>query len=106
MALNDLAEGATIIIDGLALMVAIEKPQGVLAFGELTVVFRSTVLQGKTLFYRIEIVFERYYNVSIKSATGQRHANDSRPRRVIENRNVRLPFDWNNFWHWQKIREI
>ena len=95
---NELTDNATIIIDDQALIVAIGKPLGVSTFGDLSDVFKGADLQAGASSNRIDLVFDRYYKVSIKSGTRKRRAGSCRPiRRVIENRDVPLPLDWNNF---------
>jgi len=94
----ELGDNATIIIDGQALVIAIGKPHGLSTFGDLADVFKNTVLQIGHLFDRIDVAFDRYYKVSIKSGTRKRRAKGIRPiRRVIDSREVPLPADWSNF---------
>ncbi len=46
----------------------------------------------------VDVVFDHYYEVSIKSATRTRHSQGTRPiRRIVEHANVPLPSNWSNF---------
>ena len=79
-------------------MCAIGKQKEAGTFGALFGVFRSTVLNGGPSFKQIHVIFDRYYKVSIKSGTRMRRTIGNRQvRRVIENGDVPLPSDWNNF---------
>ena len=91
-------QNATIIIDGQAIILAIGKPTGLVTFGDFANTFVQSVLNAGTMFNRIDVVFDRYYDVSIKSATRRRRSQGTRPiRRIIEHANVPLPSSWNNF---------
>ena len=95
---NELGDNPSIIIDGQALVCAIGKPKETGTFGDLFGVFRSTVLNMGASFNQINVIFDRYYKVSIKSGTQMRRIRGNRSiRRVIENGDVPLPSDWNNF---------
>ena len=95
---TDLGEAATLIIDGKAMVKSIGKPQKAVTFGDLADVFVGAVLQSGTQFKRIDIVFDRYYEKSIKSGTRTRRGQGSAAiRRLIESRDVPLPSKWNNF---------
>ena len=85
-------QNATLIIDGQALVVAIGKPAALITFGDLVNTFVQAVLNAGAFFNRIDVVFDRYYKVSIKSATRTRCSQGTRPiKRVIENVNVPMP---------------
>ena len=95
---DELGDSPSIIIDGQALVCAIGKPKEAGTFGDLFCVFRSTDLNVGASFNQIHVIFDRYYKVSIKSGTRMRRTRGNRPiRRVIENGDVPLPSDWNNF---------
>lgn len=95
---ENLPDDATLIIDGQALVIAIGKPQGASNFGDLADAFVASVLQSGASFHRIDVLFDRYYEVSIKSATRNKRSQGSRPiRRPIEGREVPLPSRWENF---------
>ena len=95
---NELGDKPSILFDGQALVCAIGKPKEAGTFGDLFGVFRSTVLNVGSSFNQIHVIFDRYYKVSIESGTRMKRTRDNRPtRRVIENGDVPLPSDWNNF---------
>ena len=56
---------------------SIGKPPKADTFGDLADVFIGAVLQGGTLFKRINVVFDRYYKKSIKEGTRTRHGQGS-----------------------------
>ena len=66
---KDLEKEATLIIDGQALVIAIGKPQAAATFGDLGDVFVEAVLRSGTDFQRIDVLFDRYYELSIKGGT-------------------------------------
>lgn len=66
-------------------------------FHDLHEVFRKSVQEGVP-FNHIDIIFDRYYKVSIKSGTRTRCTKGTRPvRRVIVNGEVPLHSNYNNF---------
>jgi len=94
----DLGKIATLIIDGQAMICSIGKPPKADTFGDLADVFFGAVLQGGTLFKRIDVVFDRYYKKSIKERTRKRRGQGSvAMRRLIEGRKVPLPAKWDTF---------
>ena len=90
---------AYLIIDGPALMQSLGRPKDCTNFGDLADSFVSSVLNSGRSCHRIDILFDRYRDLSIKSSTrDKRNKKSCRPvRRVIEDRNVPLPNDWSNF---------
>ncbi len=91
-------QNSSLIIDGQALVVAIGKPPGLVTFGDFANTFVQAVLKAGANFCRIDVVFDRYYKVSIKSGTRTRRCQGTAPiRRVIEHRNVPLQSNWKNF---------
>lgn len=87
-----------LIIDGQALVVAIGKPKEASTFQDLAQIFINSVTRAGMSFCRIDIVFDRYYDNSVKSATRQKRAKGAKPvRRPIENGTVPLPQDWGSF---------
>jgi hypothetical protein len=88
------------IIDGMALVQSIGKPQGSTTFGDLAAVFTKAVLghfsQNCT---RIDVVFDHYRQDSIKAGTREhRSATHHRPiRRKVDGPKVPLPKQWNAF---------
>ena len=63
---NDLGEQATLIIDGQATVIALGKPQGAVTFGDFADIFVTNVLQSGASYKRIDVLFDRYYDISIK----------------------------------------
>ncbi len=72
-----------LIIDGQALVVAIGRPTTATNFGDLADVFVKSVLQTGSKYQRIDIVFDRYRNMSIKSSTRARRTKAAQPIRRI-----------------------
>lgn len=94
---NDI-QNSSLIIDGQALVVAIGKPPGLVTFGDFADTFVQAVLNAGAKFNRVDVVFDRYYQLSIKSATRTRRSKGTRAiRRAIEHHNVPLPSNWANF---------
>lgn len=75
----EFGDAATLIIDGQALTVSINKPKGITTFRDLSDLFRKSVLQAGASFDRIDITFDRYYEVSVKCGTRKRQAKGARP---------------------------
>lgn len=74
---------------------SIEK---VATFRELGDVFIGAVFQGGTLFKRTDVVFDRYYEKSIKEGSRARHGQVSvAVRGLIKSRNVPLPVKWDAY---------
>ena len=95
---TDLKGEAMLVIDGQALVIAIGKPHAAKTFGDLSDIFVESVLQSGTHFPRIDVLFDRYYEHSIKSGTRKRRGKGLMPiRRPIESRDVPLPAKWENF---------
>ena len=79
-------------------MVQSIKTQGMKSFGDYADEFVKTVLRKGSNCCRIDIVFDRYRDHSIKSGTRKRRTKGFLPvRRVIENRVVPLPSNFGNF---------
>jgi hypothetical protein len=95
---TELGDESTLIIDGQALVIAIGKPKEAATFGDLADVFVRAVLQGGASFHRVDVLFDRYYEASIKGRTRERRGQGSRAiRRLIEGRDVPLPSKWESF---------
>jgi hypothetical protein len=94
----DLGQESTLIIDGQAFVMAIGKPPKAKTFGDLADAFVAPVLRSGAAFCRIDVVFDRYYDMSIKGGTRKRRGKQAAPvRREIQDRSVPLPPNWNNF---------
>ncbi|KAL8610462.1 hypothetical protein ACOMHN_060382 [Nucella lapillus] len=95
---TDLEKEATLIIDGQALVNAIGTPQTAVTFGDLADVFIEAVLWSGADFQRIDVLFDRYYELSIKGGTRNRRKQGAVAiRRMIESKDVPLPAKWDNF---------
>lgn len=80
------------------MVIALGRPQGAVTFGDFADHFIKNVLQHGASYKRIGVLFDRYYDVSIKSGTRKKRTCRARPiRRPIENRGVPLPSRWDNF---------
>jgi hypothetical protein len=95
----ELYQGSScLIVDGQALAVALGRPDKALTFGDLADIYVSTVLKLGLKYQRIDVVFDRYRDESIKGATRTRRSKSARAiRRSIENRDVPLPVNWRSF---------
>ena len=91
---------AYLLIDGPALMQSLGRPKDCLTFGDLADSFVASILNSGRFCHFIDVLFDRYRDLSIKSSTqDQRNRMRRRPvRRLIEERNVPLPNDWTNFY--------
>lgn len=91
-------QSSCLVIDGQARIMAIGKPVGAKTFGDVADVFTASVLQSGNPYARIDVVFDRYREESIKSGTRTKRTKTSRPiRRLVEGRSVPLPNSWANF---------
>ena len=87
-----------LIVDGQALVVALGKPNIAVTFGDLADIYVRAVLKIGSSYQRIDIVFDRYREESIKGGTRARRTKTPRPiRRIVEGRDVPLPNNWTNF---------
>ena len=89
---------ACLIIDGMAKAVALGKPVGAQTFGVYADHFTASVLHNGKEFDRIDVIFDRYTECSIKETMRKRRSKTMQPvRRIIEGRDVPLPANWPNF---------
>ena len=72
-------QNSTVINDGQALVLAIGKPTGLVTIGDFADTFVQAVLNAEASYAHIDIVFDRYYESSIKSATRTRCSQGTRP---------------------------
>ena len=94
----ELGETATFVVDAQATICSIGKPPKATTFGDLADEFIGAVLHAGAFFKRIDVVFDRYYEKSIKEGTRTRRGQGSGAiRRLIEGRNVPLPAKWETF---------
>ena len=90
-------ESSLLLVDGQALIFAMEKLESCRTFGHLSDNFIHRV-HTLSFNFDVDIVFDRYRERSIKSPTRQRRSKAARPiRRVIESREIPLPVKWSNF---------
>lgn len=87
-----------LIIDGQALVVALGKPDKAVTFGDFADTYVRTILKAASSYERVDVVFDRYREETIKGATRSRRTKAARPiRRLVEGRDVPLPKNWTNF---------
>ena len=92
------ATSSFLIIDGQALVVALGKPDAAVTFGDLADTYVKSVLKAGSEYHRIDVVFDRYRDETIKGTTRTRRSKTARPiRRLVEGRDVPLPKNWSNF---------
>ena len=92
-------EPSCLLIDGQALVMALGKPTDIATFGQYADTFTNTVFRMGANFGRIDVVFDRYQQESIKTGTRTKRNQRHRPvRRMMENDPlVPLPSDWSSF---------
>ena len=67
-------------------------------FGDLADKYVKTVLKAGSEYHRIDVVFDRYRDETIKGTTRTLRSKTARPiRRLVERRDVPLPKNWSNF---------
>ena len=95
----DVPKDASLVVDGQALVVALGKPQSleIITFGDFAKSYCEYIFQHGGRYARIDVVFDRYVQPSIKDGTRSKRAKRTAIRRVIENDDVPLPQDWNSF---------
>lgn len=88
-----------LLIDGPALIQAIGKPSGARTFGDLSDVFCDSITRKFGPYKRIDVLFDRYEDFSIKNATRvKRGGKACGPiRKIVDNSDVPLPHSWKNF---------
>ena len=65
----ELGPSPTLVIDGMALVISLGKPTGVATFGDFASHFLRHTLHNGSNFRRIDVLFDRYNDVSIQSGT-------------------------------------
>ena len=97
-----ISKSATLVIDGQAMVNAIGKPYNATTFGDFADIFSRYVYQSGSEYSRIDIVFDRYQEDSVKAGTRiRRKKGVASIRRIIESRDVPLPKEWQGFLHHQ-----
>ena len=90
-------KSSCLVIDGQAWVVSLGKAD-CKTFGELADHFINSMLWNGQQCERIDVVFDRYRDISIKeNARNQRTKNQRAIRKLITNRDVPLPQTWPNF---------
>ena len=93
-----LEKSSCLIIDGQATVMALGKPDAAITFGDYADQFVGHVLKTADAFHRVDVVFDRYQEFSIKTGTRIKRTKKLRPiRRLIENRDVQLPKQWPDY---------
>ena len=73
-------------------------PDAAVTFGDLADTYVKTVLKAGSEYHRIDVVFDRYRDETIKGTTRTRRSKTARPiRRLVEVRDVPLLKNWANF---------
>ena len=81
-----------LIIDGQALVVAVGKPDKAVTFGDLAYTLVRAVLKAGCSYERIDVVFGRYREETIKGDTRTRHTKAAQPiRRLVQGHDAPLP---------------
>ena len=94
----ELQGSSCLLIDGLALVAATERPSGAQMFGDFVDSFQAAVLKAGSRYQQIHVIFDRYQEDSIKSGTRKRRTKCTRPiQHVIEDGSVPIPQSWPNF---------
>ncbi|KAG1649565.1 Mpv17-like protein 2 [Nymphon striatum] len=89
-----------LLIDGAALIQAIGKPAKAQTFEDLSVEFCNSVQRFRPVYSRVDLLFDRYQDLSIKSGTRSKRseAGKVKPiRRVISSKDVKLPSNFKSF---------
>ncbi len=94
-----LDEPSCLLTDVQALVMALGTPPDITTFGDYANIFASTVFKIGANYQRIDVVFGRFQDESIKASTSTNRKQRHRPvRRKIENNlSVPLPPDWPSF---------
>ena len=80
-----------LIIDGQALVLAFRKPDAAVPFEDIADTSAKTVLKAGSEYHRIDVVFDRYGDETIKGTTRTRRSKTARPiRRLVECRDVHI----------------
>lgn len=90
-------DSSAMIIDGQALVQSF-KTHGMKTFGDFADEFDSTVFRKGNAYSKIDVLFDRYRDLSIKPGTRTRRAKGKQSvKRVIENKEVPLPTNFSAF---------
>ena len=93
-----LEKSSYLFIDGQATVMALGKPDAAITFGDYADQFVGQVLKTVNSFDRVDVVFDRYQEFSIKTGTRVKRTKKLRPiRRFIEKKDVPLPKQWPDY---------
>ncbi|CAG9825834.1 unnamed protein product [Phaedon cochleariae] len=94
---NDKSD-AILIIDGMAFVLSLGRPNQAETFGDYAACFIKRILYYGYKYKEVHVVFDRYRAQSVKVGTRKKTAKGYAPvRRDIEDCNVPLPKNWSNF---------
>lgn len=87
------------IIDGMALVHAIGKSSSSVTFGDISDTIQCSIVTNLSdSCSRVDVIFDQYNALSIKSGTRNKRKKSRRPvRRIIDGRHSKLPDNWQNF---------
>ena len=89
--------GATLIIDAVAMVISLgPPPKSLQTFGEFSMHFCKSVLHTGSQSDHIDVIFDRYYQESVKAGTRIRQKQGTAVRRVMHT-TVPLPAEWKGF---------
>ena len=95
---SPIAGRSTLVVDGQALVMALGRPSDCNTFDDLGDKFVKAVRASGKDFYRIDVTFDRYREMSIKCTTRKKRSRGHAPiRRIIEDGSVPLPKSWSSF---------
>ncbi|CAM1319292.1 Uncharacterised protein g7165 [Pycnogonum litorale] len=95
--ISDIVKTCT-IIDGMAVVQSIGKPTAAVTFGDLADVFVNCVKSHGRNSDRVDILFDRYEENSIKEGTRERRRSGTKQiRRLIKGKDTKLPQNWKTF---------
>lgn len=88
-----------LLMDGAALIQVMGKPDKAKTSGDLADIFSTVILNCfGTTYSRIDVLFDKYRETSLKSGTRKKRVGMARPiRRVISSHNSILPANWKSF---------
>ena len=95
---TDKSNYTVILIDGQARIRAMGKPENAITFTDYANEFVRSILSSGNGYNRIDVVFDRYHDSSIKTQTRRERTSSCKTvRRVIEDGTEKLPVNWASF---------
>lgn len=95
----DIGEEGQLIVDGQAHVVALGKVPKAKNFGDLADTFVTLILQMGAAFSRIDVIFDRYYDLSIKSSTRKKWGRKAVPVRRHSRKKCAAPTELGQLYH-------